>query len=147
MRDFVVFCGVVGFLFSPMVADSGDVPPLLALQRNPVAPYRREVQTPPPQAVPLPLQGRLMNVSAYTASVRECGKADGITASGVKARAGRTVASDDLPFGTVVRIKGREYVVEDRFGGGYRDRLDIFMEEEDEAWEFGRQWVEVEIVR
>lgn len=87
----------------------------------------------------------LLNVSAYTASEDECGRGDGLTASGVYAEAGRTVAADHLPFGAVVVIDGKEYVVEDRFGGGYTDRLDIFMEHEDECWEFGRRMIECRV--
>ena len=89
---------------------------------------------------------QVCNVSAYSASVRECGKADGITASGTKATEGRTIAADHLPFGTVVIINGHKYVVEDRFGGGYKDRIDIHHESEDAAWDFGRQEIEVEIL-
>lgn len=83
--------------------------------------------------------------TAYTASVEECGKADGITASGVKAVQGRTIAADDLPFGTKVVIDGHEYVVEDRFGGEYKNRIDIYMDKKDDAWNFGRQTKSVKI--
>ena len=86
-----------------------------------------------------------MNVSAYTASSDECGKGDGVTASGVVAVEGITVASDDLPFGTVVVVNGHRYVVQDRFGGGYSNRLDIYMESVDAADNFGRQWITVMI--
>lgn len=86
------------------------------------------------------------NISAYTASVDECGKSDGITASGAKAKPHHTIACDHLPFGTTVFIDGLPYVVEDRFGGGYTDRLDIYMETKEEAFEFGRQWKIVEIL-
>lgn len=89
---------------------------------------------------------QVCNVSAYSASVRECGKADGITASGTIATEGRTIAADHLPFGTVVIINGHSYVVEDRFGGGYKDRIDIYHDSEDAAWDFGRRQIEVEIV-
>ena len=71
-----------------------------------------------------------VTLTAYTASVEECGKADGITASGTKATQGRTIAADHLPFGTHVEIDGHIYTVEDRFGGGYTDKIDIY---------FGRQ--------
>lgn len=89
---------------------------------------------------------QICNVSAYSASVRECEKADGITASGTKATEGRTIAAGHLPFGTIVRINGQEYIVEDRFGGGYHDRIDIYHENEQDAWDFGRQEIEVEII-
>lgn len=88
----------------------------------------------------------LMMVTAYTASEDECGKADGITASGVKAKAGVTCAADHLPFGTRIRLlNGDEYIVQDRFGAGYTNRIDLFMETKDEAWNFGRQWLFVEV--
>ena len=87
-----------------------------------------------------------VNVSAYTASVEECGKNDGITASGTIAAEGRTIAADHLPFGTQVEINGHIYTVEDRFGGGYENRIDIFMTDQDRAWEFGRRLMIVRIM-
>ena len=86
-----------------------------------------------------------MNVSAYTASYEECGKSDGITASGVVAVEGVTIASDDLPFGTIVEVNGHSYVVQDRFGGGYRNRLDIYHESVSRANNFGRRELLVKI--
>lgn len=85
------------------------------------------------------------NVSAYTASVEECGKDDGITASGVPVQEGH-IAADDLPFGTKVIIEGRTYTVTDRFGGGYRNRIDIFMPSRASAERFGRKHITVYIV-
>lgn len=81
---------------------------------------------------------RVMNVSAYTHT-------GNVMANGEYPYVG-AVASDDLPIGTKVRVNGQEYVVKDRFGGGYTDRLDIFMDTYDEAIEFGRQWLNVEIL-
>lgn len=86
------------------------------------------------------------NVSWYTASVDECGSDSGITASGKVAVAGRTVAADHLPLGTRLRINGNEYVVEDRFGGGYTDRVDIFCNTKEEAFANGRQYLTVEVL-
>lgn len=84
---------------------------------------------------------QLMNVSAYTSY--ETGST--LTASGLTARAGETVACDHLPFGTELYIPSLEktFIVQDRFGGGYTDRLDIYMESQDQAWEFGRRWLSV----
>lgn len=96
---------------------------------------------------PRPIVKQVCNVSAYTASVRECGKDDGITASGVKARAGITAAADHLPFGTIIILPdGSRRIIQDRFGGGYKDRIDIYHESEQAAWDFGRRQIEVEIV-
>ena len=88
----------------------------------------------------------IANVSWYTASDDECGKSDGITASGERAVAGITVAADDLPLGTRVRINGHEYIVHDRFGGGYKGRIDIYCESKEEAFANGRQMLEVEVL-
>lgn len=80
-----------------------------------------------------------VTLTAYTASVEECGKADGITASGTKATQGRTIAADHLPFGTHVEIDGHIYTVEDRFGGGYINKIDIYFDNYMDAINFGRQ--------
>lgn len=80
-----------------------------------------------------------VTLTAYTASVEECGKADGITASGTKATQGRTIAADHLPFGTLVEINGHFYTVEDRFGGGYTNKIDIYFDNYADAINFGRQ--------
>ncbi len=90
---------------------------------------------------------QLCNVSAYTASADECGKSDGITASGTKATVNRTIASDHLRFGDMVTIDGKTYTVEDVFNGGYTDRIDIYMKTKKEAFAFGRQWKIVQITR
>lgn len=87
----------------------------------------------------------LCEVTAYTASFDECGKDDGITASGTIATAGRTIAADFLPFGTIVIINGKEYIVEDRFGHGEHGKIDIFMDSKHEAYSWGRRFIEVEI--
>lgn len=79
-----------------------------------------------------------MNVSAYTHSSQPM-------ANGEWPHVG-AVAADDLPFGTRVIVNGRTYIVKDRFGGGYTNRLDIFMNSYDEAIQFGRQWLEVEVL-
>jgi len=88
----------------------------------------------------------LFNVSAYTAADDETGRGDGLTASGVYAEAGRTIAADHLPFGTRVIIYDVEYVVQDRFGGDYTDRIDIYMNTKEEAWEWGRKWIVAEVI-
>lgn len=76
-----------------------------------------------------------MNVSAYTP--REC--PNEYTASGVRPVEGTTIAADDLPFGARVYIYGKPYIVQDRFGGGYHNRVDIFMNNYQDAVNFGRQ--------
>lgn len=77
---------------------------------------------------------QLLNVSAYCHTGNP-------TASGVMPAVGMC-AADHLPFGSKVTLPcGRVLTVTDRFGGNYKDRLDIFMTTESECWEFGRQWI------
>ncbi len=61
--------------------------------------------------------------------IAQCGRADGITASGVPATAGRTVAMKGVPFGTRVYIGGGigERIVEDRGVG--RGVIDVACED------------------
>ena len=84
-----------------------------------------------------------MNVSAYTVAE---GNGDGLTASGVEGTPFYTCAADDLPFGTKLLIDGKIWVVQDRFGGGYENRIDLLMETTEQCFSFGRQWIPVEII-
>lgn len=66
------------------------------------------------------------------------------TASGVYPVAGRTVACNSLPFGTIVEINGHEYVVEDRVGLS-GNIIDVFVDTEHEAIQKGRYTTTVNI--
>lgn len=68
-----------------------------------------------------------------------------ITATGEVPKEG-IIAADFLPFGTRVVIDGKEYVVGDRMGGGYTDRIDIFMDSYEEAIQYGRRRVTMEVL-
>ena len=88
----------------------------------------------------------------YDSCLKCCGKADGITASGVKAHAG-TVACNWLPFKTRLLIDGKSYIVEDRgaksiFGDRkhHKKRVDIWTEHHSEALKYGRKKVDVQII-
>ena len=89
-----------------------------------------------------------VNASAYTAAADECGKSDGITASGLKVAEKRTLACPrELPFGTKLRIEGMgEYRCEDRGGAIKGNKIDIYVETKKEAFAFGRQNLTAEIV-
>lgn len=118
----------------------------LELSCAPVTVYELTVDSVEVEAEPRDSIKYMANVSWYTASIDECGKADGITASGDIAQAGITIAADDLPLGTRVLINGHEYVVQDRFGAGHVNRIDIYCESKEEAFRNGRQFLEVEIL-
>ena len=80
-----------------------------------------------------------LNISAYC----ETGNP---TASGVWPQTYVTCAADHLPFGTRITLPdGSVWIVQDRFGGGYHDRLDLFLPTEAACWKFGRQWLRCRI--
>lgn len=82
---------------------------------------------------------QVLNVSAYA----ETGNR---TASGVWPTAGVTCAADHLPFGTKITLPdGRTWIVQDRFGAGWQDHLDLYLGNEAECWQFGRRWLRCKI--
>ena len=81
---------------------------------------------------------QFLNVSAYCHTGNR-------TVSGVWPQVGMA-AADHLPFGAKVTLPdGRILTITDRFGGGYSDRLDIFMDSEAACWQFGRRWLTCKI--
>lgn len=89
-----------------------------------------------------------INASAYTAAADECGKSDGITASGLMVTEDRTLACPpNYPFGAKIAIEGMgEFRCEDRGGAIKGNKFDIYMETKSEAFAFGRQHLEAEII-
>ena len=84
-----------------------------------------------------------MNISAYTHS-------NNPTASGVMPQVGHCavdkINGQWIPFGTRITTEdGRVLTVTDRFGDGRNNALDIFMQSENECWQFGRQWLKCRI--
>ena len=88
-------------------------------------------------------------LTAYCACKKCCGKTDGITASGVKAKEGVTVAADTrvLPFGTKLFINGHEYIVQDKGGAIKGNKIDIYFDNHQEALEFGVQHKEIFMIK
>ena len=79
--------------------------------------------------------------TAYCACKDCCGKTDGITATGTKATAGRTIAVDPtvIPYGAEVVINGRTYIAEDCGGAIKGNRIDVYFDTHAEALQFGKQ--------
>lgn len=91
---------------------------------------------------PTPIYKEMQIVAtAYCPCAKCCGKTDGITATGVKAKANRTVAADPkvLPYGTEILCGMGEFVVEDCGGNIKENRVDFFFDSHEEALKFGRQ--------
>ena len=81
---------------------------------------------------------QVLNTSAYTSTGNR-------TASGVWPAVGMA-AADHLPFGSKVTLPdGRVLTITDRFGGGFDNRLDIFLPTEAECWQFGRRWLKCKV--
>lgn len=86
-----------------------------------------------------------MRVTSYTAHDKGM-RGNGITASGVKAVEGVTIAADpSIPFGTQIYIPalGQAFTVQDRGSAITKDKLDVFMENRKDAMRFGVRTVEV----
>lgn len=89
---------------------------------------------------------KIYKVTAYCSCAKCCGKTNGITSSGKKATAGRTIAAPaSFAFGTKVLINGKEYVVEDRGGAIRGNRIDVYMNSHSAAMAWGVKYLPVEI--
>lgn len=94
-----------------------------------------------------------LNTSAYCACEICCGKTDGITASGRKAKPWHTVAAGrKYPIGTIIYIPALAnmpnngwFEVEDRGGAISDEKLDIYFESHEEAIKYGRKTLEAYI--
>ena len=85
-------------------------------------------------------------VTAYCACVKCCGKTNGITASGTRATANRTIAAPStFAFGTQVVINGQTYTVEDRGGAIQGNRIDVYMNSHSEALAWGVKYLPVQV--
>lgn len=103
-----------------------------------------EVEIEEPKEVKEPKEINLgkFKLTAYCPCKECCGKTDGITATGTKAKAGRTIAvdTDIIPYGSKVMINNKEYVAEDCGGAINNNHIDVFFNTHDEALEFGVQY-------
>lgn len=94
-------------------------------------------------------------VTAYSPYEESTGKSPDdpdfkVTASGVIATQGRTIAMDkSIPFGTLVKIEGFNEVfrVEDRGFKIKGNRVDVYFEDVDDAVEFGKQKRKIYIIK
>jgi len=89
----------------------------------------------------------IMIATAYTRSIEE-GTHKGITRSGTQVSRG-TVAVDPrvIPLGTKLYVENYGHAVALDTGGAIKEnRIDLYMETKDEAFEFGRKEVRVWII-
>lgn len=97
----------------------------------------------------LPNESFVINASAYTAAADECGKNDGMTASGLLVTEKRTLACPrEFPFGTKISIEGMgEYRCEDRGGAIKGNHFDIYVKTKNQAFAFGRQNLNAQVIQ
>lgn len=90
---------------------------------------------------------KVYKVTAYCPCSKCCGShANGITASGTKATAGRTIAApSNFTFGTKLVINGKEYIVEDRGGAIKGNRIDMYVDTHAQALAWGVKYLPVEV--
>ena len=89
---------------------------------------------------------QIYKITAYCPCSKCCGKSNGITASGTKATAGRTVAaSSKFALGTKLNINGHIYTVEDRGGAINGNKIDIFVNSHSEALAWGVRYLPVSV--
>lgn len=88
-------------------------------------------------------------ITGYCGCSSCCGKTDGVTASGTRATAGRTIAADttDLPFGTKVVIDGHTYTVEDVGGAIKGNHIDVYFSSHSKALQWGVRYCDVYVVK
>ena len=106
------------------------------------------------QTKPKP-QFKTFNVSAYTSGYESTGKRPsdplyGVTASGEKVKEGYTVACPkSMPFGTKLYIPyfNKVFTCTDRGGLITEGHLDIYMRKLKDAQDFGRQQLEVQVIK
>lgn len=87
-------------------------------------------------------------ITHYCTCSQCCGAyANGITATGTRATPGRTAAVDPtvIPYGTVIRIGGKEYIAEDCGAAIQGHRIDLLCESHEAALQAGRY--ETEVIR
>ena len=91
---------------------------------------------------------KIFKITAYCPCSKCCGKQTGITASGTRATAGRTIAaSSQYSFGTKLLINGKVYTVEDRGGAIKGNKIDIYMNTHSEALAWGVKYLPVQVVK
>ena len=88
-------------------------------------------------------------LTAYDPCLQCCGKTDGITASGTKGMAGRTIAVDPkvIPYGSLVLIGGYVFVAEDTGQAIKGNHIDMFMDTHEIAKQFGVREAQVQLIR
>ena len=89
------------------------------------------------------------HITYYCACEKCCDVETGLTATGTQVAEGRTIAVDPsvIPYGTQVIIGGHVFTAEDCGGAIKKNRIDIYVNSHERAWELGRTKAEVFLLR
>jgi 3D (Asp-Asp-Asp) domain-containing protein len=96
----------------------------------------------------------MITATAYTSGPESTGKrpghpAYGLTATGARARAGRTIAVDprEIPLGSMVHVEelDADFIAEDTGGAIRGRRIDVYMDSVQEALTWGIRQVRVRV--
>jgi 3D (Asp-Asp-Asp) domain-containing protein len=138
LYSYILLVYGVGFTCGMITANAGKGE---AVEAQTVQATQEPTQT--ATAAPVEYKQMTLKASAYCPCSLCCGKCDGITATGTKATAGRTVAVDPsvIPYGTEIIINGNTYIAEDCGGAIKGNKIDIYFATHQEALNFGRQTV------
>jgi 3D (Asp-Asp-Asp) domain-containing protein len=86
-------------------------------------------------------------VYAYNSEVGQTDESPFITANGTRVKDG-IIANNCLSFGTRVRIKEKEYEVQDKMNSRYGcEVFDIWMESKQDAINWGKQYLEINLIK
>ncbi len=86
-----------------------------------------------------------VHATAYSSTPEQTDSHPFTTASGTHVRPG-IVAANFVPLGSIVRINGHLYTVEDRMAPNSGRSIDIWMNSTDAAFSFGHRVLPIEIV-
>ena len=84
-------------------------------------------------------------ITAYSSSIDETDSTPFQTASGIETRLGIIACPEKIPFGSVVETPWGQYICEDRMNKKHEGKFDIWMENKDEAKQFGVKIVPIKI--
>lgn len=133
----MALCMAIGFGLGWLIKETEVVEVNIT---RPIIRVNQQIEQKEPEPIPTYKEMQVV-ATAYCPCVKCCGKSDGITATGVKAKSKHTIAADPefLPYGTEVLFDCNTWVVEDCGGAIKGNRIDVFFNTHQEAVNFGRQ--------
>lgn len=138
-----LYIGIPFFLFFATVLIKEFAPDIKNKEEIKTIRYESEISSAMPvyEEETIHVESVMVRTTAYCACERCCGWSTGITCSGTKATAGRTVGANlsEYPIGTELVIDGRSYFVEDTGNLPY-GTIDIFFDSHEEAIQYGVQY-------